>query len=59
MKASFNWSSTETSGTSDLRWEQTKKLESLGEFGEFVGIGNSGKSLAKAFDEGVSCTKIK
>jgi len=27
VKASFNWSSTETSGTSDLRWEQTKKLE--------------------------------
>lgn len=27
VKASFNWSSAETSGTSDLRWEQTKKLE--------------------------------
>eukprot|EP00435_Cladocopium_sp_Y103_P049804 s1468_g15.t1 len=27
VKASFNWSSVETSGTSDLRWEQTKKLE--------------------------------
>ena len=26
-QASFNWSSAETSGTSDMRWEQTKKLE--------------------------------
>jgi len=27
VKASFNWSNTETSGTQDMRWEQTKKLE--------------------------------
>ncbi|CAJ1380439.1 unnamed protein product [Effrenium voratum] len=27
VKASFNWSSAETSGTCDMRWEQTKKLE--------------------------------